>query len=76
MNQGIGARIRVIRTQKGFSQEYVAKKIGYKHSSTLSEIESGKKGLNSNKIPIVAEVLGVDINDLFFDQYVHKVRTS
>ncbi|TRM08774.1 helix-turn-helix transcriptional regulator [Lentibacillus cibarius] len=62
----IGKRIKEIRKQKGLTQQYVATKLGYRHSSMLSEIESGKKGLDANKVPLVAEILEVEINELFF----------
>jgi transcriptional regulator with XRE-family HTH domain len=41
--------------------------LGYKSSSILSEIESGKKGLDAEKIPLLAEILGVSFDELFFD---------
>ncbi len=76
MNEHLGVRIKNLRTEKGLTQSFVARKLGYKYSSTLSEIESGKKGINAEKIPLVAKILDVDINELFFEEKVHKMRTS
>jgi transcriptional regulator with XRE-family HTH domain len=62
----IGERIKHIRMEKGFTQSYVSKKLGYKSSSMLSEVESGKKGLDADKLPLLADILGVDIRDFFY----------
>lgn len=63
----LGEKIKLIRESKGLTQAYVSAQLGYKSSSMLSEIESGKKGLDAEKIPLLAEVLGVTIDKLFFD---------
>jgi transcriptional regulator with XRE-family HTH domain len=67
MKKALGDNIKEIREQKGFTQAYVSTKLGYKSSSMLSEIEAGKKGLDAEKIPLLANILGVSINKLFFD---------
>lgn len=72
----IGQRIKSIRQSKGITQVHLAKELGYSHSSALSEIESGKKRLSADKIPIAAKVLGVSIEELFFDEKVLVSRTS
>ncbi|PAD67298.1 transcriptional regulator [Bacillus sp. 7586-K] len=76
MKESLGFRIRQLRIEKGLTQTFVAKQLGYKHSSILSEIESGKKGISAEKLPIVANVLGVDVNSLFFEQNVLDSRTN
>lgn len=76
MKEDLGIRIKELRIKQGLTQVDFAKRLGYKHPSIISEIESGKKGLSANKLPLVANVLGVDINSLFFVQIVHKVRTD
>lgn len=60
-----GANLKRIRLEKGLTQKVVSEKLGYEYPSTLSEIESGKKGFNAEKIPLLAEVLSVEINDLY-----------
>ena len=67
MKKVLGDNIKEIREQKGITQAYVSTKLGYKSSSMLSEIESGKKGLDAEKIPLLANILGVSINELFFN---------
>jgi transcriptional regulator with XRE-family HTH domain len=76
LEENLGFRIKELRIKKGLTQVDFAKRLGYKHPSIISEIESGKKGLSANKLPVVANVLGVDINSLFFTKIVHKMRTN
>ncbi|WP_117161259.1 helix-turn-helix domain-containing protein [Paraliobacillus sp. X-1268] len=72
----IGEQIKRIRKEKGLTQSYVSKLLGYKSASMLSEIESGKKGLDATKIPLLAEILTVEINELFFVRNVLDKRTD
>jgi len=72
----LGERIKEIRIQKGLTQSFVAKELGYKSPSMLSEIESGKKGIDAEKIPLLANILGVDINELFFNEKIHNLRIN
>ncbi|MEC0715401.1 helix-turn-helix transcriptional regulator [Bacillus licheniformis] len=67
MKNVLGLRIKELRKEKGLTQFYLASELGYKHSSIISEIEAGKKKLSAEKLPIIARVLGVEINALFFD---------
>jgi transcriptional regulator with XRE-family HTH domain len=67
MKKKIGENIKEIRERKGLTQAFVSKELGYKSPSMLSEIESGKKGLDAEKIPLLANILNVPINDLFFE---------
>ncbi|KAA6482211.1 helix-turn-helix domain-containing protein [Bacillus swezeyi] len=67
MKEVLGSRIRELRKEKGLTQFYLAIELGYKHSSIISEIESGKKSLSAEKLPIIAKALGVEINTLFFE---------
>lgn len=76
MRENLGIRIKKLRIQQGLTQVDFAKKLGYKHPSIISEIESGKKGLSADKLPLIADVLGVDINTLFFAKIVHESRIS
>ncbi|OES45842.1 helix-turn-helix domain-containing protein [Domibacillus iocasae] len=72
-NLKLGKRVREIRISKGIKISHVAKKLGYKSSSMISEFERGKKGLDAEKIPLLAEILGVSIEELFFN---YKNRDS
>ncbi|MCP1355521.1 helix-turn-helix transcriptional regulator [Aneurinibacillus migulanus] len=74
MSKLIGKRIKKLRLEKGITQTYLSKKLGYKSPSILSEIEAGKKGLDADKVPLIAEVLGVPVNVLFFEEKVLESR--
>lgn len=76
MKEQLGTRIKELRTEKGMTQTDFARKIGYKHPSIISEIESGKKGISAEKLPQIAKVLGVEINSLFFVEKVHESRIN
>lgn len=60
-----GYNLRRIRIDKGLTQKNVSERLGYESQSTLSEIEAGKKGLYADKIPLLADILQVDIEDLY-----------
>jgi len=70
-----GNRIRDIRKQKNITQEKLAKKLDFKHASAISFIENGKRRLDAEKIPTLANALGVSLDELFFAQNVVKKTT-
>ncbi|ARK32181.1 helix-turn-helix domain-containing protein [Halalkalibacter krulwichiae] len=76
MEHRIGLRLKQIRNEKGIKQSFVSKKLGFKHSSSLSDIESGRRGIAAEKIPILAEILGVEIEELFFEKKIRDSRTN
>lgn len=55
----IGKNIRVVREVRGFSQEYVAKKIGISQR-TYSNIEADKSKVDAEIIKSISEVLDID----------------
>ncbi len=57
----IGERIRLKRNEKGWSQRYLAEKMGYSNHSTVGKIETGKVDLPQSKVVQFAEVLGVSV---------------
>ncbi|MCL6574289.1 MAG: helix-turn-helix domain-containing protein [Bacillus sp. (in: Bacteria)] len=63
----IGRNAKRIRLEKGLKQSYVATKLGFKASSSYSDIESGRRNLSVEKLPILASTLDVDIKDLFYE---------
>lgn len=74
MKKVLGENIKIIREKKGLTQVFVSKELGYRSPSMLSEIESGKKGLDAEKIPLLAKVLNVPIEELFFAEKVLVMR--
>ncbi|MGH1276972.1 helix-turn-helix domain-containing protein [Bacillus cereus] len=71
-----GNRVRDIRKQKNITQEKLAKKLDFSHASAISFIENGKRRLDAEKIPTLANALGVSIDELFFVQKVVKTTTN
>ena len=54
----IGNNILLLRKQLGWSQEELAKKMGYKSKSTINKIELGINDIPQSKIVKFAEILG------------------
>ncbi|PEF05034.1 transcriptional regulator [Bacillus thuringiensis] len=71
-----GNRVRDIRKQKNITQEKLAKELDFKHASAISFIENGKRRLDAEKIPTLANALGVSIDELFFEQNVVVLTTE
>ena len=60
----IGERIRLERERKGWTQEEMAARCGYKGKSSISKIECSGDELSSKKIKRCAEVLDVPVSYL------------
>ena len=59
-----GARIRELRQEAGLTQEQVALAAGLDRPF-LVQIEGGKRSLLVERLPDLAQALGVDVADLF-----------
>lgn len=60
-----GAYIKSLRQAQGKSQQEVATKCGYTSRAAISSLEKGKNDLAFDKLPLLAQALGVDPVDLF-----------
>ena len=58
----LGEKIRIARTKKGFSQEYLGNKIGVKQN-VVSEIEVGNRNVSIKELIKISEVLEEPINE-------------
>ena len=66
----IGKNIRVIREIRGYSQDYMANKVGVSQR-TYSNIEADKSKVDAELIKSIAEVLDIDpIRLMSFDEKV------
>lgn len=74
MDEKVGQIARQIRLEKGIKQSFVAKKLGFKAASSYSDIEKGRRNLSAEKIPMLANALGVQIEELFFNENVREMR--
>lgn len=59
-----GARVRYLRKMADLSQEKLAERAGLS-TKTISYIENGKNTISFNKLPLIAEALGVPVYKLF-----------
>ena len=60
----IGERIRKRRLELGLTQEELAKRMGYKHKSSINKIELNVNDVNQTKLQKFAKALECDPNDL------------
>lgn len=71
-------RLRQLRLERGISQTFLAKKLGYSHASGYGNIESGRNNLSFEKALVIADIFGVDVSELeeketpFFNEKLHK----
>lgn len=71
-------RLRQLRIERGISQTFLAKKLGYSHSSGYANIEYGRNNLTLENALIIADVLGIDVSELdekdskIFNEKLHK----
>jgi len=56
--------IKTLRKENGWSQDELAKKMGYTDRSSIAKIEAGKVDLSQSKIMEFARVFGVEPGDL------------
>ncbi|MGO4890333.1 helix-turn-helix transcriptional regulator [Anaerobacillus sp. MEB173] len=65
-------KLRDTRISKGVSQTFMAKQLGYKSVSGYANIEMGRNKLSIDKAKEIADLLCVDVNELFFEEKLHK----
>ncbi len=53
-------RIKMLRQDRGMSQDELARRCGYADRSMITKIEAGKVDLTISKVELFADVLGVD----------------
>lgn len=54
-----GQIIRMLREERGMTQETLAELMGYSHKSSINKIEMGKADLPQSKLIAFAKILGV-----------------
>jgi transcriptional regulator with XRE-family HTH domain len=52
-------RIKLLREERGMTQEQLAEKVGYKSRSTINKIEAGLRDINQSQIADFASALDV-----------------
>ena len=64
------------RIELGWTQEELAKKMGYTSKTSITKIESDKIDLPRRKVKMIADVLGISVNDLFPDVPSYNPETG
>ncbi|MGL4759995.1 MAG: S24 family peptidase [Sarcina sp.] len=59
----VGEQILKVRTEKGFTQKALGKKLGV-NEKFINDVEQGRKIINEALISKIGKVLGVDLNDV------------
>jgi Zn-dependent peptidase ImmA (M78 family)/transcriptional regulator with XRE-family HTH domain len=67
--QSIGARVKALREQLGFSQEALAKRLGFKDRQTLSAIETGERRVSADELVTLSELLAEPL-ETFVDPFL------
>lgn len=60
----LGENIRFLRTKKGYSQDDIANKLGYKSFTTIHKWESGVSEPPLKALKKLSEIFNIDMNDL------------
>lgn len=60
----LGENIRFLRTKKGYSQDDIANKLGYKSFTTIQKWESGVSEPPLKALKKISEIFNIDMNDL------------
>lgn len=63
----LGEKIKKFRKSLGMTQVELAKKVGYRSGSTITEIEKGNNDIPFDKLKTIAQALGVSVSDLLED---------
>ena len=61
---GLGDNIRYLRIKRGFSQDYIAEKLGYKSYTTIQKWESGVSEPPVKKLKELSILLNADMNEM------------
>lgn len=61
---GLGDNIRYLRIKRGYSQDYIAEKLGYKSYTTIQKWESGASEPPVKKLKELSILLNADMNDM------------
>lgn len=61
-------RIRELRMKRGYTQVYMAKKLGYSNSQRYANYEYGANKVSLATAKRIADILGVSVDDFFCKQ--------
>jgi putative transcriptional regulator len=64
--------LRQTRIEQGKSQTFMSKQLGYKYASGYANIEMGRSNPPLAKAVKIAELLGKEVDELFFEKKLHE----
>lgn len=64
----LGMRVKFLRVRKGWTQDQLAKKLGYTSRAMVSKIEKGERGIKASMVPLIADVFDVSVPYLLYGQ--------
>lgn len=67
-----GDNIKRLRMIKGWSQQELADRMGYKHRSTIGKIETGTNDVTQATVVRFADVFGVSVKDILGDDFLES----
>jgi len=67
----VGPIIRALRKEKGVQQDFLARKLAYRHSSGLCQVEKGHYDIKASDIPKLAEALDMDVLEVCRRFFLH-----
>lgn len=67
-------QLREIRKSKGVTQTFIANQLGYKSVSGYNNIEMGRVKPSLDHAKIIADIFGLSIEELFFEEKLQKNR--
>ncbi len=60
-------KIKRLRLEKGLTQKKMADYLGYESDVSYMRLEKGARQIRADQIALIAEVLGVPLEDLFIE---------
>lgn len=70
---GIGSRIKFAREARGLSQMDLAKKIGFQSATAISLIENNERGVSTEILSTLSEILHRDVEYFLTGQSKHSI---
>ncbi len=67
--------LKKLRIEKGFTQEYMAEKLGYSDKSGYNHLENGNVKISLDRAVEIAKILGVNPS-IFFESEVQETSTN
>lgn len=65
-------QLKQLRESRGITQTFMAKRLGFSSVSSYSLIEKGERRLDIVKAKQIADIFGIEIEELFFNDNLAK----